>query len=98
MEDCKAVIEENDQLREEVQVKNRELLRISIEKENHPGEFGSQSQGQPDKNEDGSSPAGVNQVIIELKNKAHLLSEENQILFQQITVLRSHYDQFNKDN
>ena len=35
---------------------------------------------------------------MELKNKAHLLSEENEILFQQMTVLRSHYDQFNKEH
>lgn len=43
-------------------------------------------------------PTTTNQVVMELKNKAHMLSEENEILFQQITVLRSHYDQFNKDH
>lgn len=43
-------------------------------------------------------PADFNQKIMELQNKNHLLSEENQILFQQIDVLRAHYDQFNKDH
>jgi|DEB0MinimDraft_12_1074336.scaffolds.fasta_scaffold28461_2 hypothetical protein len=33
---------------------------------------------------------------MELKNRAHLLTEENQVLFQQISVLRAHYDEFNK--
>lgn len=35
---------------------------------------------------------------MELKNRAHLLTEENNLLFQQISVLRSHYDLFNKDH
>jgi hypothetical protein len=35
---------------------------------------------------------------MELKNRAHLLTEENQALFQQNSVLRSHYDQFNKEH
>jgi hypothetical protein len=30
-------------------------------------------------------------------NRNHLLSEENQVLFQQTQVLRSHYDKFNKE-
>ena len=36
--------------------------------------------------------------MMELKNRAHLLTEENQALFQQNAVLRSHYDQFNKEH
>ena len=34
---------------------------------------------------------------MELKNRAHLLTEENQVLFQQNSFLRSHFDQFNKE-
>lgn len=78
MEDCQGVIEENDRLREEVSVKNRELLKISKDRAAHPSELGSLPEGQIE-TEDGQT--GVNQVIMELKNKAHLLSEENQILF-----------------
>ena len=34
---------------------------------------------------------------MDLKNRAHLLSEENEVLFKQISVLRQHYDSFNKE-
>ena len=60
MEDCQSVVEENDLLREEVQVKNRELLRISKEKANHPDEIAQGPDGQIE-TEDGSK--GVNLVI-----------------------------------
>ena len=60
MEDCQSVVEENDKLREEVQVKNRELLRISKEKMNHPDELASVPDNQVE-TEDG--PKGVNLVI-----------------------------------
>ena len=46
MEDCQGVIEENDRLREEVQVKNRELLKISKDRAAHPSELGSLPEGQ----------------------------------------------------
>lgn len=76
-------------------MKNRELLKISKEKEKNPGDYALGADDQV-KTEDGSVSA--NKVIQELKNKVHLRSEENEILFQQITVLRAQYDQFNKDH
>lgn len=45
MEDCQHIIEENDKLREQVQVKNRELLKVSKEKMSHPDEIGSGPEG-----------------------------------------------------
>ena len=33
----------------------------------------------------------------QLRERVHLLTEENQVLFEQITLLRSHYDKFNED-
>jgi hypothetical protein len=35
--------------------------------------------------------------VSELKQRIHLLTEENQILFEQITLLRTHYDKFNNE-
>lgn len=32
-----------------------------------------------------------------LKERYNLLSEENHILFEQVTLLRAHHDQFNKE-
>ena len=34
----------------------------------------------------------TSEEIMELKNRAHLLSEENQTLFQKVQVLMAHYD------
>ena len=33
-----------------------------------------------------------------LRKRAHLLTEENQVLFEQMNQLRAHYDQFNKEH
>lgn len=41
--------------------------------------------------------SGSTQELIDLKKRAHLLTEENEVLFQQITTLRQHYDSFNKE-
>lgn len=33
----------------------------------------------------------------ELRDRVHLLTEENHVLFEQITLLRSHYDKYNEE-
>ncbi len=33
----------------------------------------------------------------DLRNRVHLLTEENHVLFEQITLLRSHYDKYNEE-
>lgn len=71
MEDCEAVIHENDELKEQLQVKNRELLKISKDRMAHPGEgqiF--EGDGAAAEGEDGATSTA--QIIMELKNKAHL--------------------------
>lgn len=98
MEDCKAVIKENDELKERLQAKNRELLRISQERADNPVDALALGGADAAVGDGQDGQTSTNQVIMELKNKAHLLSEENEILFQQINLLRSHYDQFNKEH
>lgn len=39
---------------------------------------------------------GIDEVK-ELRERIHLLTEENQVLFEQITLLRSHYDKYNEE-
>ena len=90
---------ENEKLRDQLEIAKREHLRLVEENRDHA----SVVRGNKSREGDGSDPndkAGVasSDEIIDLKNRAHLLSEENQALFQQISVLRSHYDQFNKDH
>jgi hypothetical protein len=33
----------------------------------------------------------------DLRSRVHLLTEENHVLFEQITLLRSHYDKYNEE-
>ena len=35
--------------------------------------------------------------VHELKQRVHFLTEENQSLFEQVTLLRAHFDGFNRD-
>ena len=32
-----------------------------------------------------------------MRDRVHLLTEENHVLFEQITLLRSHYDKYNEE-
>ena len=92
MEDCRVVINENDQLREQLSIKNRELLKITKERAEHAADPNIDNEAGEDVSKNATDQ------WMELKQRAHLLSEENEVLFQQITVLRSHYDEFNKEN
>jgi hypothetical protein len=44
-----------------------------------------------------SSPDSSSEEIRELRQRLHLLTEENHSLFEQVTLLRAHFDSFNKD-
>jgi uncharacterized coiled-coil DUF342 family protein len=35
--------------------------------------------------------------VREMRERIHLLTEENQALFEQVTLLRAHFDGFNRD-
>jgi hypothetical protein len=40
------------------------------------------------------NPEGIDEVR-ELRQRIHLLTEENHSLFEQVTLLRAHFDSFN---
>lgn len=97
LEDSKFIVLENDHLREQLQTTKRELesivnLNLKHTDVTRPNQ---NEEGRASDNQDGSASAAE---IMELKNRAHLLTEENNVLFEQISVLRAHYDQFNKDH
>jgi chromosome segregation ATPase len=87
------VILENDQLRDQLETTKRELLRIVEENRDHADVVRANKGSDGDNDEAG---VASRDEIMELKNRAHLLTEENQALFQQISVFRAHYDEFNK--
>mmetsp|Transcript_13153 Transcript_13153/g.22266 ORF Transcript_13153/g.22266 Transcript_13153/m.22266 type:complete len:120 (+) Transcript_13153:470-829(+) len=86
MEDQREVIQENERL---YAVEIDYLKHLKEQKEligvipSAKGDEGKEGQGDDE--------------IMELKNRTHLLTEENQVLFQQVQVLRASYDQFNKE-
>lgn len=55
---------------------------------------GANSSPEGDNNNRGES--GIDEVR-ELRERVHLLTEENHVLFEQITLLRSHYDKYNEE-
>lgn len=107
MQDCEKIIIENEQLRTELDIQKREYLTIVNEKRDHAhitkpnaSRDAGFADSSPSKFNGEGQESYQNQIdeIMELKNRAHLLTEENQVLFQQNSVLRSHYDQFNKNH
>ena len=70
-------------------------MRLVEENRDHAGVTkANKKQGQEGDLGDEANNGGIASLdeIMELKNRAHLLTEENQVLFQQISVLRSHFD------
>ena len=83
------MVMENDQLRQELEMSKREYLRIVEENRDHanvvrPNKAGGQADGDGGPGAGDSAGHATSDEIMELKNRAHLLSEENQTLFQKV--------------
>ena len=81
---------QNETLVENLEVKNREYLKLVEETRNHADileNMNESNDNQEEKQESGST----------MRDRLHLLTEENHILFQQVTVLRAHHDQFSTE-
>lgn len=46
---------------------------------------------------EGGKPAGESEGFKAMKERIHLLTEENHILFEQVTLLRVHHDAITKE-
>lgn len=84
LEESKILIIENDQLREQLETTKRELASLVNLNLKH-------SDVTRPAGKDGDQPASSAEIM-ELKSRAHLLTEENHVLFEQISALRSHHD------
>ena len=69
LEDCKQVVSENNKLRDELETTKREYLKIVEENRDH---------NEVTRTDDSSANKDE---VMELRNRAHLLTEENQALF-----------------
>ena len=85
------LMDENKQLIMNLDVKQREYLKLVEETRDNVEIL--------DQIRDGSLGGNKNDDDQEnsLKERIHLLTEENHILFQQVTLLRAHHDQFSKE-
>lgn len=90
-EEMNLLIKENEELSNRLEVQQREYLKLVEETRDNADllamRTGSLKQG---------NESGVDEVK-ELRERVHLLTEENQVLFEQITLLRSHYDKYNEE-
>ena len=85
----KELIAENEKLVASLEIKQREYLRLIEEtRSNHAAleELGAEEPS-----------TAVGQDDSNLRERVHLLTEENHILFEQVTLLRAHHDQFSKE-
>jgi len=80
-EDVKALARENEDLAQRLEVQQREYLKVVEETRDHADVH---------VGKEGS------EEVRDLKERVHLLSEENQALFEHVTLLRAHFDGFNK--
>ena len=82
---------ENEKLVSNLEVKQREYLRLIEETRNNISALEMLGADEPENNVDNSESAGNS------KERIHLMTEENHILFEQVTLLRAHHDQFSKE-
>ena len=93
------LMSENERLVASLEVKQREYLRLIEETRANAAaleQLGAEepanvAAGNADGGEDGSKDSGNS------RERIHLLTEENHILFEQVTLLRAHHDQFSKE-
>lgn len=76
MEDCQGVVTENNDLRAQLEVQKREYLRLVEENRDHSGVTKANKNADGDAVENKAGFASVDEIM-ELKNSAHLLTEEN---------------------
>ena len=89
---------ENDKLASSLEVKQREYLKLIEETRANASALEALGATDPnearnDSNEDRSGTDSKESN----KERIHLLTEENHILFEQVTLLRAHHDQFSKE-
>lgn len=94
-EEIQLLVKENEEIATRLDVQSREYLKL-VEETRDNADLLALRTGGSLKKEGGESEFTVDEVK-ELRQRVHLLTEENQVLFEQITLLRSYYDKFNEE-
>jgi len=87
-EEIRALVRENEELAGRLEVQQREHLKLVEETRDNADLLAMRT---------GSLKSAGEEDTRELRNRVHLLTEENHVLFEQITLLRSHYDKYNEE-
>ena len=85
----KELMSENEKLVSSLEVKQREYLKLIEETRGNALAMEHLGAEEPEKSD------GIDKD--NSKERIHLLTEENHILFEQVTLLRAHHDQFSKE-
>ena len=85
------MVSENEKLVSSLEVKQREYLRLIEETRANAAALESFGAEDPHGGADGFESKEAS------RERIHLLTEENHILFEQVTLLRAHHDQFSKE-
>ena len=85
----KELIAENEKLVANLEIKQREYLRLIEETRTNQTALEELGAEEP------SNTGGPDES--NARERIHLLTEENHILFEQVTLLRAHHDQFSKE-
>lgn len=79
------ITRENEEMATRLEIQQREYLKMVEETRDNADLIAVKGQGQ-----DGEE-------VRDMRARIHLLTEENHALFDQVTLLRAHFDSFNKD-
>lgn len=78
------ITRENEDMATRLEVQQREYLKMIEETRDNADLIAMKGQGDGDE-------------VRDMRSRIHLLTEENHALFDQVTLLRAHFDSFNKD-
>ena len=97
--EIQALVHENEELSSRLEIQQREYLKIVEETRDNADLLAMRTGSLKSSVAEGFSRADASQVdeLKDLRNRVHLLTEENHVLFEQITLLRSHYDKYNEE-
>ena len=90
------MVRENEDMHSRLEVQQREYLKL-VEETRDNADLLALRTGSLKANEGGSVSHQSVDELKEMRDRVHLLTEENQVLFEQVTLLRTHYDKFNEE-
>ncbi len=91
------MVKENEDYHNRLEVQQREYLKLVEETRDNADLLALRTGSLKNANDGGQVSQQSVDELKEMRERVHLLTEENQVLFEQITLLRTHYDKFNEE-